>query len=385
MRVQDRAHPRSRLDVVPQARAGPRRSRWVFAAWLTFVVLGLLLLDRVGGIRYATVIIAGALVLSVATRRWVGRGGAVDRRDLLWAGVLYLGVVGLFRLAFGVFSTDRTAPMFLAFAGGMLLGTVGPIVYTVWVRGRALSSLGLGMRNIRTTAWLAVLFAGVQFSITLWGYDLPAPADWVPLLAMSLTTGIFESIFFRGFLQGRLEASFGTAPAVALAAALYGVYHVGYGMGLTDIAFLTGLGVVYAVAYALSGNLLVLWPLLTPLGSFYAFLESGELLGQLPWMAILGFADVVGVIAAAIVLARRHIRRREYRSIIGQEELVLWPRTDQETVSSAARHSFVRPRVHGHHRERSTVVAGRSSRLRRGPPRSCPPRVLRQMCRSALS
>jgi hypothetical protein len=42
-------------------------------------------------------------------------------------------------------------------------------------------------------------------------------------------------------------------------------------------------------------------------------------------MAILGFADVVGVIAAAIVLARRHIRRREDRSLIGQEGLVLRP------------------------------------------------------------
>ena len=325
MTVQERSRLQPRLNNVPRRSAGPRRARWVFAAWITFVVMGLLLLDAFGGVTYATVIVAGALALSVATRRWVVPRRSVDRRDLMWIGFLYLGVVGLFRLAFGVFSTDRTAPMFLAFAGGMLLGTVGPIIYTVWVRGRALSSLGLGMRNIRTTAWLAILFAGVQFSITLWGYDLPAPIDWVPVLAMSLTTGIFESIFFRGFLQGRLESSFGTAPAVALAAALYGVYHVGYGMGLTDIAFLTGLGVVYAVAYALSGNLLVLWPLLTPLGSFYAFLESGELLGQLPWMAILGFADVVGVIAAAIVLARRHIRRREDRSLIGQEGLVLRP------------------------------------------------------------
>jgi hypothetical protein len=293
--------------------------------WVSFVVIGLLLLDVFGGMTYATVIVAAALVLSLATRQWIVPLRSVDRRDLMWAGLLYLGVVGLFRLAFGVFSADRTAPMFLAFAGGMLLGTVGPIVYAVWVRGRAFSSLGLGMRNIRTTALLAILFAGVQFSITLWGHDLPTPVDWVPLLAMSLTTGIFESIFFRGFLQGRLEASFGTAPAVALAAALYGVYHVGYGMGLTDIAFLTGLGVVYAVAYALSGNLLVLWPLLTPLGSFYAFLESGDLLGQLPWAAILGFADVVGVIAAAIVLARRHMRRREDPLLMGREDIVLRP------------------------------------------------------------
>ena len=30
---------------------------------------------------------------------------------------------------------------------------------------------------------------------------------------------------------------------------MYGLYHVGYGTGLGDMVFLTGLGVVYAVAF----------------------------------------------------------------------------------------------------------------------------------------
>lgn len=64
--------------------------------------------------------------------------------------------------------------------------------------------------------------------------------------------------------------------------------------------FLFGLGLVYAVHYRISTNVLVLWPLLTPLGSFFAQLESGELTGELPWAAIAGFADVVGLMAAII-------------------------------------------------------------------------------------
>jgi CAAX protease family protein len=115
---------------------------------------------------------------------------------------------------------------------------------------------------------------------------------------------------FPGFLQGRLEASFGPAAGIGLAAVLYGAYHVGYGMGLAEIVFLVGLGVVYGVACALTRNVLVLWPLLTPLGSFYSFLKSGELTGQLPWIAILGFLDVLAVIASVIVFARRHLRRQ---------------------------------------------------------------------------
>jgi membrane protease YdiL (CAAX protease family) len=196
----------------------------------------------------------------------------------------------------------------------MLLGVVGPVIYTVWYRRRPLASLGLTLRGWRGVVAPALLFAGVQFAITLWGYDLPQPVDWVPLLWMALTVGLFESIFFRGFVQGRLEASLGIAPAVAGAAILYSLYHVGYGMGAEEMAFLFGLGIVYAVAFRVVNNILVLWPLLTPLGSFYAQLESGELAGQLPWAAILGFVDVLGLMVAVIWIAHRRERRQHVPS-----------------------------------------------------------------------
>ena len=126
---------------------------------------------------------------------------------------------------------------------------------------------------------------------------------------MALMVGVFEAVFFRGFVQGRLQASFGAAPAVFGAALLYGWYHFGYGMGLEEMFFLSGLGIVYALAYLTVGNVLVLWPLLTPLGSLFAQLESGELTGRLPWAALLGFADVIAVMAAVIWFAHRHERR----------------------------------------------------------------------------
>jgi hypothetical protein len=212
------------------------------------------------------------------------------------------------RLAFVGFTTERVAGLFLSFAAALLLGVAGPVVVTAWVERRPLADLGLGLQNWRPTVVLAVLFGGVQFSLTLWGYDLPAPVDWVPLLMMALTVGLFESVFFRGYVQNRLGEQFGQRVGVAGAAVLYGLYHVGYGMGSEEIAFLTGLGVVYAVAFALTRNLLVLWPLLTPLGSFYASLEAGDI--QLPWASIAGFADVLGVMLVVLWLAHRHLRRQ---------------------------------------------------------------------------
>ncbi|WP_332759991.1 CPBP family glutamic-type intramembrane protease [Pseudarthrobacter sp.] len=119
----------------------------------------------------------------------------------------------------------------------------------------------------------ALVLASVQFIITLWGYPLPRPVDWVPLLALAVTVGFFEAVFFRGFIETRLEASFGPIAGVAGAAALYAAngmaYHVGYGMGGTEMLLLFGLGIVYAVAFAVARNLVVLWPLLVPLGSFH--------------------------------------------------------------------------------------------------------------------
>jgi hypothetical protein len=137
---------------------------------------------------------------------------------------------------------------------------------------------------------------------------------------MSLVVGLFEAIFFRGFIQNRLEASFGTGPAIAGAALLYSLYHVGYGMGVEEMWFLFGLGVVYAVIFRLTTNILVLWPLLTPLGAFFNNLEAGDI--ELPWASIAGFADVAAVMAVAIWLANRSIRKRTESNKPREEALI---------------------------------------------------------------
>ena len=287
---------------------------WLYAG---LVVIGLLLMDVLGGFSYtAAIVVLTTVVFFVgfATSEVSERRGLVHRRvdfkDLIVCFGIYAIVVGFFRVAFTVVE-GNDGLLFINFAAGLLFGVLGPVIYTVKVRGRALSSLGLSLHGLRTTLALGLVFAAVQFSITLWGYDLPTARGWVPLLGMALTVGIFESIFFRGFLQGRLEASFGAIPAVFGAALLYALYHVGFGMGATETAFLFGLGVVYALAYQTVKNVFVLWPLLTPLGSFFAQVDSGDLAGRLPWAALLGFGDVLALFAAIIWWAHRYEREHE--------------------------------------------------------------------------
>ena len=278
------------------------------AIWTAWVVAALLMLPVLDGWLYGVLIPASALVLSTVPGALPASARTANLRDLLVVAALYVAVVALLRVAFVWFTTDNVLGLFLSFAAAVILGVAGPVVYMVWMCNRRLADVGLSGANIRSTALLAVLFGGVQYALTLWGYDLPAPVDWVPLLVMAMVVGVFESIFFRGFIQNRLEAQFGPAIGIGTAAVLYGMYHVGYGMGGSELLFLAGLGVVYAVAFAIARNVLVLWPLLTPLGSFYANVDAGDI--ELPWASIAGFADVFALMVLACWLAARHQRKR---------------------------------------------------------------------------
>src|SRR5512132_1782370 len=223
-------------------------SRRLPLLWVGFVVASLLALDVLEAAVWSIAVPLAAVAIWLGMTGWwrapsITRPVAVDRRDLTVIAALYVAVVGLWRLAFTVFTADRWLPLFLCFGAGMLLGVAGPVIYTVWLRRRPLRSLGLGAYRLRETLILGLGFATVQAVVMLWGYQLPAPVDWLPLLVLSLAVGLFEAIFFRGFIQGRLQAAFGTGPAVAGASALYALYHIGYGMGLGELGFLFALGV----------------------------------------------------------------------------------------------------------------------------------------------
>ena len=283
-----------------------RRETW----WSAWVVAAVLVLMVAKPMLYGVAIPLSGLLVALIPGALPPRSSLerrTDRLDLLVVAGLFVGVVALFRMAFVYFTVTSVVGLFLCFGAGLILGVAGPIGYTVWIRHRSLRTIGLRLDNWRQTAALGLVFATVQFLVTLAGFDLPAPVDWVPLLVMSVTVGLFEAIFFRGFVLSRLEASFGPVLGVGGAALLYGLYHVGYGMQTAEMVFLFGLGVVYTVAYRIVGNILVVWPLLTPMGAFFANLTAGDI--KLPWASIAGFGDVLVLMAVAVIIAFRRERK----------------------------------------------------------------------------
>jgi membrane protease YdiL (CAAX protease family) len=276
---------------------------------VAFVVAALLLLEIAAPAAYAVIVACAGLVAARLVR---GRATAVRLAlpiaDLAAVAILYVTIVCLFRLAFAVFTTANTLGLFLTFAGGLLLGVVGPLVHLVVVRPRPIASLGLSLGRLQETVMLGGALAAIQAALTLRNVTTGTPDTWIPLLMMALVVGLFEAIFFRGYIVAIFEPGLGLTPAIAVSAGLYALYHVGYGMGPEEILFLAGLGIVYATAFAMTRSIFVLWPLLTPLGGFFANLRSGDIM--LPLESVLGFGWLLVGMVAAIFLASRWERRR---------------------------------------------------------------------------
>jgi len=130
----------------------------------------------------------------------------------------------------------------------------------------------------------------------------------LPLVALSACIGLFEAIFWRGWVQNRLEESFGFIPAVLVGSGAYALYHIGYGMGWGEIGFLYLIGLLYGVTFRLTRSVFILWPLFQPIGQLTTLLEDGL---DLPAIASLGFVEVLVVMIVVLVLAWRFAARRE--------------------------------------------------------------------------
>jgi membrane protease YdiL (CAAX protease family) len=205
-------------------------------------------------------------------------------------------------------TTGGGLPYFFLYAvvTATLFGVGIPLYWTVVVRKRPLSDLGLTTRLLGLSLIIQVVLATLQFFSGFRGVNPPALEELIPLIALALTIGFFEALFWRGWVQLRLEEAFGILPGIVLGAALYAVYHIGYGMPISEIAFLFVIGLMFAVVFRLTKNVFILWPLLQPMGQLITLIKDGL---SLPLIAALGFVEVLAVMFVLVWLAGRYYRR----------------------------------------------------------------------------
>ena len=226
-------------------------------------------------------------------------------KDLVVLIVSYIAVVGTLYTAFQIVTTTNVALNFILYGPVtlMLLGIFVPILYNSYIQKRPFSDTGITKKY-----WVLSLIIGISMGIitylgTLATITLPPFSQFFPLALMALSVGLFEAIFFRGWIQLTLERSFGAIPAIVIAPAFYSFYHIGYGMTLGELGFLYLLGISFAIAFRVTKNILVLWPFYTWIGGLYTNISEGLII---PFEASYGFINVlVWTIVITAVLYRK--------------------------------------------------------------------------------
>ncbi len=240
----------------------------------------------------------------VLTIRWN------PNKDLAAVAVSWLLVVAALYTATSIVGQSVWGGMgyFFLYAvlGATLFGIGIPLYWTTVIRRRPVSDLGLTARKTGLSLALQLLFAALLYTATLAKIQLPPVEELLPLLALALAIGFFEAVFWRGWALLRLEDAFGFIPALLLSSLLYAAYHIGYGMPASEMVFLFFIGIMFAVVFRLTKNILILWPIFQPMGQLVTLIQDGL---TLPVLAALGFIEALAVMLILVWLAARYHRR----------------------------------------------------------------------------
>ena len=223
----------------------------------------------------------------------------------LWIVMLsWILVVSAFYTAFQVFTIQKVAANFITFGiiGISLCGVLIPVVWNTLVMKRPLASIGVTRRNLVISIILGTTIAIIQYVLTIKNIEVPVFKELLPLLIMAVAVGFYENIFYRGWVQLRMEACFGIMPSIILSGITYSLYHIGYGMLTNEMIALFVIGIIYSSIFRITSNIFILFPLLTPSGALFTIIQDGL---RIPFEAIYGFCDVIVLIIIGLVLVNR--------------------------------------------------------------------------------
>ena len=235
-------------------------------------------------------------------------------KDLAIVALSWLLVVGSLYIATVMVGSEVWGGMayfaLYAVVGATLFGIGIPLYWMVVIRRRPLVDLGITKQWLGLSLILQFIFAALQYTGTLARGELPPFEEFLPLIALALTIGFFEAVFWRGWVLLRLEESFGVIPAILLGSALYALYHIGYAMPTSEMIFLFFIGLMFAIVFRLTKNIFILWPVFQPMGQLVTLVKDGL---ELPLLASLGFFEVLIVMLVLVWLAARYQKKHAHR------------------------------------------------------------------------
>jgi uncharacterized protein len=213
---------------------------------------------------------------------------AVEASWILEIGTLYAATFLISSTALGGMGYFLT----YAVLGAFVLGFGVPIAWTFYIRKRSIAGPGLTTKRLARSLVIQLAAAGIQ-------------------LALALTRRFFEAVFWRGWVQTRLMDGFGVIPGILLGSALYAIYHVGYGMDWSEMLFLIGIGIMFAMFFRIARSVFILLPVFQLFGQLMNLVKDKL---DLPWAASLGIIDVLAPMITVAVINSRMGKQRGYES-----------------------------------------------------------------------
>ncbi|MBP2478822.1 membrane protease YdiL (CAAX protease family) [Crossiella equi] len=175
--------------------------------------------------------------------RWenpFGRHLERTRRESAWLVVL--------AVLFAVAMVVQESPLVFLIAKPLLLVVIPLVLFAVNRRGGAPREKWqpLGTARLLAPVLPVAVFLALTYLIGVYPDSTTIP-PWDVIVAVFLFNAVFEELFYRRWLQSRLEAVLGMWPAIVLAALLWAVWHVGimshHGLGLGILTVLAGHGI----------------------------------------------------------------------------------------------------------------------------------------------
>jgi hypothetical protein len=165
------------------------------------------------------------------------------------------------------------------------LNLLFPVWWIAYHRKQPLSEL-----SITTQRWLPSLLIGAGFAaLSLFRLrQMVAGVDWLPHVLFNAVI-LWEPFFVHAWLQLRFDRAFGIVPGVLLAALSFAAYHIGT-YPTSGLVVLLVWGLIYAVIFRLTSNLLIMWPLLWCVGSSMGTLMGGM---QFTWSQVAAWSVIL--------------------------------------------------------------------------------------------
>jgi membrane protease YdiL (CAAX protease family) len=229
--------------------------------------------------------------MTASSKKWFNWSPSIDTAlafgTLLWMVSVYYVVSHWLKTYLAVF-------IIFYILTNLVVAVLLPVWWIAYYRKQSISELG-----ITTRRWLpsTLIGAGIAFLAFFRLRVAVVGIDWLPHVIAN-TAILWEPLFIYGWLQIRFERAFGIVPSILLTGLSFAAYHIGANYPPVALAMLLAVGLLFAMAFRITTNLLVVWPLASGLGSSLGTLIGGL---QFTWEHVTVWSVILGIQLIVIV------------------------------------------------------------------------------------